>query len=60
MRAGDIVLKVGSTTVKDAAALGVAVDRLAPGTKTTLQVRRGSGTTSVSVTIGSRPAQAQG
>ena len=60
VRAGDIVLKVGSSTVKDAAALGVAVDRLAPGTRTTLQIRRASGTTSVSVTIGSRPAQAQG
>ena len=60
LRAGDVIVKVGGTAVKDSAALGTAVDRLAPGTHTTLRVRRDTGVTSVSVTIGSRPAQAQG
>ena len=60
LRAGDVVVQVGATAVKDSATLGTAIDRLAPGTHTTLRIRRGGATTSVSVTIGSRPAQAQG
>ncbi len=60
LRAGDVVVKVGATVVKDSGALGTVVDRLVPGTGTTLQVRRDGQTTPVSVTIGSRPAQAQG
>ncbi|MGZ4277467.1 MAG: S1C family serine protease [Solirubrobacteraceae bacterium] len=58
LRAGDVIVRVGSTNIADAAALGTAIDRTAPGTTVTLQIRRGGQTQSVDVKIASRPAQA--
>ncbi|MBV8950903.1 MAG: PDZ domain-containing protein, partial [Actinobacteria bacterium] len=52
---GDVILKVGDTTVKQAQDVGNAVRGHRPGDKITLIVNRGGSTRSIGVTLVSRP-----
>jgi putative serine protease PepD len=52
LKAGDVVIKVNDRIVGESEDLVATVRSYAPGTKVTLTVRRGSGTTTVTVTLG--------
>jgi putative serine protease PepD len=57
LRSGDVVTKLGSTTIKGPNDLVAAISTHKPGDKVTVTVRRGSDTTSLTVTLGTQPTQ---
>ncbi|QEC47539.1 PDZ domain-containing protein [Baekduia soli] len=57
LRAGDVVTRLGSTTISDSNDLVAAIAAHRPGEKVQLTVRRGSGTTTLTVTLGTQPTQ---
>jgi S1-C subfamily serine protease len=58
LRAGDVITKLGSTTIKGSNDLVAAITTHKPGDKVTVTVRRGSSTTNLTVTLGTQPTQA--
>jgi S1-C subfamily serine protease len=54
-RGGDIIVKVDATPVSDPDTLGQAINGKRPGDKVVLEIRRGSETRKVTVTLGQRP-----
>jgi putative serine protease PepD len=58
LRAGDVITKLGSTTIKGSNDLVAAISTHKPGDKVTVTVRRGSSTTNLTVTLGTQPTQA--
>jgi len=57
LRTGDVVTKIGDTTVSGPNDLVAAIAAHHPGEKVTLIVRRGASTTQMTVTLGTQPAQ---
>jgi putative serine protease PepD len=55
-RAGDVITKVGDTTVADVEAMGTAVDAHRPGERVAVTYTRGGTTRTAKVTLGTRPA----
>jgi putative serine protease PepD len=58
LRSGDVITKLGSTTIKGTNDLVAAITTHKPGEKVTVTVRRGSNTTDLTVTLGTQPTQA--
>jgi putative serine protease PepD len=58
LRSGDVITKLGSTTIKGSNDLVAAIATHQPGDKVTVTVRRGSETSDVTVTLGTQPTQA--
>jgi putative serine protease PepD len=58
LRSGDVITKLGSTTIKGSNDLVAAITTHKPGAKVALTVRRGSDTTHLTVTLGTQPTQA--
>jgi putative serine protease PepD len=58
LRSGDVIAKLGSTTIKGTNDLVAAIATHKPGDKVTMTVRRGSDTTELTVTLGTQPTQA--
>jgi putative serine protease PepD len=58
LRSGDVITKLGSTTIKGTNDLVAAIATQKPGDKVTVTVRRGSNTTDLTVTLGTQPTQA--
>jgi putative serine protease PepD len=58
LRSGDVITKLGSTTIKGTNDLVAAITTHKPGDKVTVTVRRGSNTTDLTVTLGTQPTQA--
>ena len=57
LQAGDVVTKLGDTTVNSSSDLVAAIADHAPGDQVKLTVRRGSQTLERTVTLGTQPAQ---
>jgi putative serine protease PepD len=57
LRSGDVITKLGSTTIKGPNDLVAAITTHKPGDKVTVSVHRGSGTTNLTVTLGTQPTQ---
>ena len=57
LRSGDVITKLGPTTIKGPNDLVAAISTHKPGDKVTVTVRRGSDTTSLTVTLGTQPTQ---
>jgi putative serine protease PepD len=58
LRSGDVIPKLGSTTIKGTNDLVAAIATHQPRDKVTVTVRRGSDTTELTVTLGTQPTQA--
>jgi S1-C subfamily serine protease len=58
LRAGDVVTKIGTTTIKGSNDLVAAIATDRPGDKVAVTVRRGSQTKTLTVTLGTQPTQA--
>jgi putative serine protease PepD len=58
LRSGDVITKLGSTTIKGTNDLVAAIATHEPGDKVTVTVRRGSDTSDLTVTLGTQPTQA--
>jgi putative serine protease PepD len=58
LRSGDVITKLGSTTIKGTNDLVAAIATHKPGDKVTVTVRRGSDTSDLTVTLGTQPTQA--
>jgi putative serine protease PepD len=58
LRSGDVITKLGSSTIKGTNDLVAAIATHKPGDKMTVTIRRGSDTTDLPVTLGTQPAQA--
>ena len=58
LRAGDIVTKIGTTTIKGSNDLVAAIATHKPADKVAVTVRRGSQTKTLTVTLGTQPTQA--
>jgi putative serine protease PepD len=58
LRSGDVITKLGSTTIKGTNDLVAAIATHEPGDKVTVTIRRGSDTTDLTVTLGTQPTQA--
>jgi putative serine protease PepD len=58
LRSGDVITKLGSTTIKGTNDLVAAIATQKPGDKVTVTVRRGSNTSDLTVTLGTQPTQA--
>jgi putative serine protease PepD len=58
LQSGDLVTKIGATSVTDGDDLAAAIARLSPGDKVTVTFRRDGSTRTVTVTLGKQPAQA--
>jgi putative serine protease PepD len=58
LRAGDVITKLGSTTIKGSNDLVAAISTHKPGDHVTVTVRRGSSTTNLTLTLGTQPTQA--
>ena len=58
LRSGDVITKLGSTTIKGSNDLVAAIATHKPGDKVTVTVRRGSDTSDLTVTLGTQPTQA--
>jgi putative serine protease PepD len=58
LRSGDVITKLGSTTIKGTNDLVAAIATHQPGDKVTVTVRRGSDTSDLTVTLGTQPTQA--
>jgi putative serine protease PepD len=56
LRAGDVITKVGDTTVDDVEAMGTAVDAHRPGEQVEVTYTRDGKTSTAKVTLGTRPA----
>jgi putative serine protease PepD len=56
LRAGDVITKLGSTTINDQGDLVAAIAAHKPGDQVAVTVRRGSGTQQLQVTLGTQPA----
>jgi putative serine protease PepD len=55
LKAGDVITRIGDTTVTDAEIMGTAVDAHAPGEEVEVRYVRGSETRTAKVTLGTRP-----
>jgi putative serine protease PepD len=55
LKAGDVITRIGDTTVTDAEIMGTAVDAHAPGEEVEVRYVRGSETGTAKVTLGTRP-----
>jgi S1-C subfamily serine protease len=60
LQTGDVIFDVDGTTINGSGDLSGVLLPLAPGTKVTVKVQRGNSQVSVSVTLGERPADANG
>ena len=60
LQAGDVVLKVAGDAVKESSDVAASVSERKPGAAVTLSVRRGDAERTLTVTLGTRPATAQG
>lgn len=60
LKTGDVIVSVNGAAVSDSTDLAGAVANQAPGTRVTVTVARGSSQVTVTVTLGQRPATAQG
>ena len=58
LRSGDVVTRIGSATIKGTNDLVAAIAAHAPGDRVPVTVKRGSSTQTVTVTLGTQPAQA--
>ena len=58
LRSGDVVTRIGSTTIKGTNDLVAAVASHAPGDRVPVTIKRGSSTQTVTVTLGTQPTQA--
>ncbi|MDO9409324.1 S1C family serine protease [Patulibacter sp.] len=58
LKAGDVITKVGDTTVTDTELLGAAVDTHQPGEQVEVQYTRGGDRKTAKVTLGTRPDSA--
>lgn len=58
LRSGDVITKLGSTTIKGTNDLVAAIATHKPGDEVTVTVRRGSDTSDLTVTLGTQPTQA--
>lgn len=58
LRSGEVITKLGSTTIKGTNDLVAAITTHKPGEEVTVTVRRGSNTTDLTVTLGTQPTQA--
>lgn len=58
LKAGDVVTRIGETTISNGDELAAAVSGLAPGDKVQVTVSRSGSTKTVEVTMGTQPAQA--
>jgi putative serine protease PepD len=58
LRAGDVVTRIGSTTIKGTNDLVAAVAAHAPGDRVPVTIKRGSSTQTVTVTLGTQPTKA--
>ena len=58
LRSGDVVTRIGSAAIKGTNDLVAAVAAHAPGDRVQVTVKRGSGTQTVTVTLGTQPTQA--
>jgi len=58
LRSGDVITKLGSSTINGTNDLVAAITTHKPGDKVTVTVRRGSNTTDLTVTLGTQPTQA--
>jgi putative serine protease PepD len=58
MRSGDVVTKIGNTTIKGSNDLVAAIATYKPGQKVQVTVRRGSQTKTLTITLGTQPTQA--
>src|SRR4051794_25240887 len=59
LKDGDLVTKMGDTTVRGSDDLVAAVEAHRPGDEVTVRYRRGGDTKEATVTLGTRPARAQ-
>ena len=57
LRSGDVVTRIGSATIKGTNDLVAAVAAHAPGDRVQVTVKRGSGTKTVTVTLGTQPTR---
>jgi putative serine protease PepD len=57
LRSGDVITKLGSTTIKGTNDLVATIATHKPGDKVTVTVRRGSDTSTLTVTLGTQPTQ---
>jgi putative serine protease PepD len=57
LRSGDVITKLGPTTIKGPNDLVAAITTHKPGDKVTVTVQRGSATTNLTVTLGTQPTQ---
>jgi len=57
LRAGDVVTKLGDTTITNANDLVAAIADHQPGDEVKVTAKRGSGTVEMTVTLGTQPAQ---
>jgi putative serine protease PepD len=60
LRVGDVITKVGDTTVTDAEIMGTAVDAHRPGEQVEVRYVRGGKSDTAKVTLGTRPDTAAG
>ncbi len=60
LQAGDVIFDVNGTTINGSGDLAGVLQELAPGTKVTVKVQRGTSQLSVSITLGERPTNANG
>ncbi|CAB4959683.1 unannotated protein [freshwater metagenome] len=58
LKAGDVITKVGDTTVTDAELMGAAVDAHRPGERVRVEYTRGGDRETTEVTLGTRPDSA--
>jgi putative serine protease PepD len=58
LRAGDVVTKIGITTIKGSNDLVAAIATHKPGDKVAVTVRRGAQTKTLTITLGTQPTQA--
>ncbi len=55
MRAGDVIAKIGDATINTTEQLSSTLQKLRPGTKTTVEVTRNGTTQTVDIVLGTRP-----
>lgn len=60
LKVGDVITAVNGQSIADSSSLAGAIITLAPGTKVSLTIERGTSQMTVSVTLGERPLAAQG
>jgi S1-C subfamily serine protease len=60
LQAGDVIVAVNGTPINDNTDLSGALANLKPGTKVDLKIVRGTSTSTITLTLGERPASTQG